>query len=92
MIERLRADFAGKLKPEIKEQPKVSSRTSGRWWQRLTLHTVPPDATIKIDGKDVGQGRHSGLCCWGLASTKSRPRSRAIAAEHRTVKLVLRLK
>jgi len=56
VIERLKRDFAGKLKPEIKEAVERQQQDIQSLVARLTLRTVPADATIKIDGKDVGQG------------------------------------
>lgn len=56
VIERLKRDFAGKLKPEIKEAVERQQQDIQSLVAHLTLRTVPADATIRIDGKDVGQG------------------------------------
>jgi len=56
VVERLQRDFAGKLKPEIKEAVERQQQEIQPLVARLTLETVPADATIRIDGKDVGTG------------------------------------
>ena len=80
VIERLKRDFAGKLKPEIKEAVEREQQDIQSLVARLTLRTVPADATIKIDGKDVGQGPTLGPLLLGPVSTKSRPHGQAVAA------------
>jgi hypothetical protein len=88
VIERLKRDFAGKLKPEIKEAAERQQQDIQSLVARLTIRTVPPDAMIKIDGKNFGQGPTLGPLLLGPGEhgiEATRPGHRS---EHRSVKLV----
>jgi len=55
---------------------------------RLTLRTVPADATIKIDSKDVGQGPTLGPLLLGPGEREIEAARPGYRSERRTVKLV----
>ena len=88
VIERLKRDFAGKLKPEIKEAVEREQQDIQSLVARLTLRTVPADATIKIDGKDVGQGPTLGPLLLGPGEHEIEAARPGHRSERRTVKLV----
>jgi hypothetical protein len=88
MIERLKRDFAGKLKPEIKEAVERQQQDIQSLVARLTLRTVPADATIKIDSKDVGQGPTLGPLLLGPGEHEIEAARPGHRSERRTVKLV----
>jgi hypothetical protein len=88
VIERLKRDFAGKLKPEIKEAVEREQQDIQSLVARLTLRTVPPDATIKVDGKDVGQGPTLGPLLLGPGEHEIEAARPGRRSERRTVKLV----
>ena len=88
VIERLKRDFAGKLKPEIKEAVERQQQDIQSLVARLTLRTVPADATIKIDGKDVGHGPTLGPLLLGPGEHEIEAARPGYRSEHRTVKLV----
>ena len=88
VIERLKRDFAGKLKPEIKEAVERQQQDIQSLVARLTLRTVPPDATIKIDGKDVGQGPTLGPLLLGPGEHEIEAARPGRRSERRSVKLV----
>ncbi len=88
VIERLKRDFAGKLKPEIKEAVERQQQDIQSLVARLTLRTVPADATIKIDGKDVGQGPTLGPLLLGPGEREIEAARPGYRSERRTVKLV----
>ena len=88
VIERLQRDFSGKLKPEIKEAVERQQQDIQSLVARLTLRTVPADATIKIDGKDVGQGPTRGPLLLGPGEHEIEAARPGRRSERRTVKLV----
>jgi PEGA domain len=88
VIERLKRDFAGKLKPEIKEAVERQQQDIQSLVARLTLRTVPADVTIKIDGKDVGQGPTLGPLLLGPGEHEIEAARPGHRSERRTVKLV----
>ena len=88
VIERLKRDFSGKLKPEIKEAVERQQQDIQSLVARLTLRTVPADATIKIDGKDVGQGPTLGPLLLGPGEHEIEAARPGHRSERRTVKLV----
>jgi hypothetical protein len=88
VIERLKRDFAGKLKPEIKEAVERQQQDIQSLVARLTLRTVPADATIKIDGKDVGQGPTLGPLLLGPGEHEIEAARPGRRSERRSVKLV----
>ena len=88
VIERLKRDFAGKLKPEIKEAVERQQQDIQSLVARLTLRTVPADATIKIDGKDVGRGPTLGPLLLGPGEHEIEAILPGHRSERRTVKLV----
>ena len=55
-MERLTRDFADKLKPEIKESIERQALEIQLLVASLTVEIDPADATLKIDGKQVGMG------------------------------------
>ena len=55
-IDRLKRDFADKLKPEIKEAVERQVLDIQLLVASLTLDTDPADTTVSIDGKQVGTG------------------------------------
>jgi hypothetical protein len=88
VIERLKRDFSGKLKPEIKEAVEREQQDIQSLVARLTLRTAPADATIKIDGKDVGQGPTLGPLLLGPGEHEIEAARPGRRSERRTVKLV----
>jgi hypothetical protein len=88
VIERLKRDFAGKLKPEIKEAVEREQQDIQSLVARLTLRTVPGDVTIKIDGKDVGQGPTLGPLLLGPGEHEIEAVRPGHRSERRAVKLV----
>ena len=88
VIERLKRDFSGKLKPEIKEAVEREQQDIQSLVARLTLRTAPADATIKIDGKDVGQGPTLGPLLLGPGEHEIEAARPGHRSERRTVKLV----
>jgi hypothetical protein len=88
VIERLKRDFADKLKPEIKEAVEREQQDIQSLVARLTLRTVPADVTIKIDGKDVGQGPTLGPLLLGPGEHEIEAARPGHRSERRTVKLV----
>ncbi|MGB8297302.1 MAG: PEGA domain-containing protein [Polyangia bacterium] len=88
VIERLKRDFAGKLKPEIKEAVEREQQDIQSLVAHLTLRTVPADVTIKIDGKDVGQGPALGPLLLGPGEHEIEAARPGYRSERRTVKLV----
>lgn len=88
VIERLKRDFAGKLKPEIKEAAERQQQDIQSLVARLTLRTVPADATIKIDGKDFGQGPTLGPLLLGPGEHEIEATRPGHRSERRSVKLV----
>ena len=88
VIERLKRDFAGKLKPEIKEAVERQQQDIQSLVARLTLRTVPVDATIKIDGKDFGQGPTLGPLLLGPGEHEIEATRPGHRSERRSVKLV----
>jgi flagellar basal body-associated protein FliL len=88
VIERLRRDFAGKLKSEIKEAVERQQQDIQSLVARLTLRTVPADATIKIDGKDVGRGPTLGPLLLGPGEHEIEATLPGHRSERRAVKLV----
>ena len=55
-MERLKRDFADKLKPEIKESIERQALEIQLLVASLTVEMDPADATLKLDGKQVGTG------------------------------------
>ena len=88
VIERLKRDFAGKLKPEIKEAVEREQQDIQSLVARLTLRTMPADATIKIDSKEVGQGPTLGPLLLGPGEHEIEATRPGHRSERRTVKLV----
>jgi PEGA domain len=88
VIERLKRDFADKLKPEIKEAVEREQQDIQSLVARLTLRTVPADVTIKIDGKDVGQGPTLGPMLLGPGEHEIEAARPGHRSERRAVKLV----
>jgi flagellar basal body-associated protein FliL len=88
VIERLKRDFSGKLRPEIKKAVERQQQDIQSLVARLTLRTVPADATIKIDGKDVGQGPTLGPLLLGPGEHEIEAARPGHRSERRTVKLV----
>jgi hypothetical protein len=88
VIERLKRDFADKLKPEINEAVEREQQDIQSLVARLTLRTVPADVTIKIDGKDVGQGPTLGPLLLGPGEHEIEAARPGHRSERRTVKLV----
>jgi hypothetical protein len=88
VIERLKRDFAGKLKPEIKEAAERQQQDIQSLVARLTLRALPADATIKIDGKDFGQGPTLGPLLLGPGEHEIEATRPGHRSERRTVKLV----
>jgi PEGA domain. len=56
VLARLRRQFADKLKPEIKEAADRQEQEIQSLVARLTIRTMPADAKVKIDGREVGTG------------------------------------
>jgi hypothetical protein len=86
-IELLKRDFADKLKPEIKEAVERQLLEIQSLVANLTLEMVPPDTSVKIDGKEVGIGPKLGpllLEPGGHDLEASRPGHRS---QRRTLKL-----
>ncbi|HJX66727.1 MAG TPA: PEGA domain-containing protein [Polyangia bacterium] len=87
-IERLRKDFAGKLKPEIKDAVERQQQEINSLVARLTLQTVPADATIRIDGKDMGTGPKLGPLLLGPGEHEIEAARSGYRSQRRSVKLV----
>ena len=87
-VERLKRDFADKLKPEIKEAVERQRQEIESLVARLTLQTVPADATIRIDGKDVGAGPTLGPLLLGPGDHEIEAARPGHRSQRRTVKLV----
>jgi len=86
-IERLKRDFADKLKPEIKEAVEREWVEIQTLVANLTVETDPTDASVTIDGKEVGVGPKVGPLLLEPGShdiEASRPGHRS---QRRTVKL-----
>jgi outer membrane receptor for ferrienterochelin and colicins len=88
VIDRLKRDFASKLKPEIKEAVERQEREIQSLVARLTLETVPADASIKIDGKDVGTGPTLGPLLLGPGEHEIEAARPGHHSQRRSVKLV----
>jgi PEGA domain. len=88
VIERLKRDFAGKVKPEIKEAVERQQQEIQSLGARLTLQTVPADATIRIDGKDVGRGPTLGPLLLGPGEHEIEATRPGHRSQRRSVKLV----
>jgi hypothetical protein len=56
VLARLRRQFGDRLKPEIKEAADRQEQEIQSLVARLTIRTVPADAKVKIDGREVGTG------------------------------------
>ena len=87
-IERLRREFSGKLKPEIKDAVERQQQEINSLVARLTLQTVPADATIRIDGKDMGTGPTLGLLLLGPGEHEIEAARSGYRSQRRSVKLV----
>ena len=87
-IERLRREFSGKLKPEIKDAVERQQQEINSLVARLTLQTVPADATIRIDGKDMGTGPTLGPLLLGPGEHEIEAVRSGHRSQRRSVKLV----
>jgi hypothetical protein len=87
-IERLRREFSGKLKPEIKDAVERQQQEINSLVARLTLQTVPADATIRIDGKDMGTGPTLGPLLLGPGEHEIEAARSGYRSQRRSVKLV----
>jgi hypothetical protein len=87
-VERLKRDFADKLKPEIKEAIERQQQEIQSLVARLTLQTVPADATIRVDGKDVGTGPMLGPLLLGPGEHEIEAARPGYRSQRRLVKLV----
>jgi hypothetical protein len=87
-VERLKRDFADKLKPEIKEAIERQQQEIQSLVARLTLQTVPADATITIDGKPVGKGPALGPLLLGPGEHEIEAARSGYRSQRRSVKLV----
>jgi len=65
VLARLRRQFGDKLKPEIKEATDRQEREIQSLVARLTIRTVPTDAMVKIDGRELGTGLTLGALMLG---------------------------
>jgi hypothetical protein len=88
VIYRLKRDFASKLKPEIKEAVERQELEIQSLVARLTLETVPADASIRIDGKDIGQGPTLGPLLLGPGEHEIEAARPGHRSQRRSVKLV----
>jgi hypothetical protein len=87
-IERLRKDFAGKLKPEIKDAVERQQQEIYSLVARLTIQTVPAEASVSIDGKDVGTGPTLGPLLLGPGEHEIEAARLGHRSQRRSVKLV----
>jgi tetratricopeptide (TPR) repeat protein len=87
-IERLRKDFAGKLKPEIKDAAERQQQEIYSLVARLTIQTVPAEASVSIDGKDVGTGPTLGPLLLGPGEHEIQAVRLGHRSQRRSVKLV----
>jgi hypothetical protein len=88
VIERLRREFAGKLKPEIKDAVERQQQEINSLVARLTIQTVPAEATVSIDGKDVGTGPTLGPLLLGPGEHEIEAARLGHRSQRRSVKLV----
>jgi len=88
VIERLRKDFAGKLKPEIKDAVERQQQEINSLVARLIIQTVPAEATVSIDGKDVGTGPTLGPLLLGPGEHEIEAARLGHRSQRRSVKLV----
>jgi hypothetical protein len=88
VVERLKRDFADKLKPEIKEAVERHQQELQLLVARLTLQTVPADATIRIDGKEAGTGPTLGPLLLGPGEHEIEAARPGHHSQRRSVKLV----
>jgi hypothetical protein len=56
VLARLRRQFGDKLKPEVKEAADRQEQEIQSLVGRLTIQTVPADAKVKLDGRELGTG------------------------------------
>ena len=56
VLARLRRQFGDKLKPELKEAADRQEQEIQSLVARLTIQTVPSDAKVKVDGRELGTG------------------------------------
>ena len=87
-IERLRKDFAGKLKPEIQDAAERQQQEIYSLVARLTIQTVPAEASVSIDGKDVGTGPTLGPLLLGPGEHEIQAVRLGHRSQRRSVKLV----
>ncbi len=87
-IERLRKDFAGKLKPEIQDAAERQQQEIYSLVARLTIQTVPAEASVSIDGKDVGTGPTLGPLLLGPGEHEIEAARLGHRSQRRSVKLV----
>jgi hypothetical protein len=88
LVERLKRDFGGKLKPEIKEAIERHQQELESLVARLTLETVPADASIRIDGKEAGTGPTLGPLLLGPGEHEIEAARPGHRSQRRSVKLV----
>jgi len=87
-IERLKRDFAGKLKPEIKEAVGRQEQEIESLVARLAVETLPADTIIRIDGKEAGTGPMLGPLLLGPGDHEIEAARPGYRSERRSMKLV----
>jgi hypothetical protein len=87
-LERLKRDFADKLKAEIKEAVERQQQEIQSLVARLTIQTVPADTTIRIDGKEIGKGPMLGPLLLGPGEHEIEAARPGQRSQRRSVKLV----
>ena len=63
VLARLRRDFGDTLRPEIKVAAERHEREIQALVARLTIKTAPDDASVNLDGRDLGAGPLLGPLC-----------------------------
>jgi PEGA domain. len=87
VLARLRRDFGDKLKPEIKAAAERHEREIQALVARLTIKTAPDDASVNLDGRDLGAGPVLGP----LVLAPGDHRLEATRVGHRSVQRSVRL-
>jgi hypothetical protein len=87
VLARLRRDFGDTLRPEIKVAAERHEREIQALVARLTIKTAPEDASVNLDGRDLGAGPALGP----LVLAPGDHKLEAMRAGHRSLQRSVRL-